>query len=144
MEIAMEQKEFLLTTLFVGLSATTITAFANPLGWFERVPFERNGTDLDRKIGFAITGWPDGSAEVLITSLFDLPQNQMPGNGLVRINDTTFKFAPRMDNDGKEVFYASIPVDTVPLLGQFEFEMLIEDKDGNTMIRRSFEYGFED
>ncbi len=137
----MKRKKIWILTLCAGITATTI---ADPLGWFERAPFEWSGTDLDEKISFDIAGWPDGSAEALIRPLYELPESERPGYGVIRINDKSFKFAPRKDRDDKWTFYASVPVDTIPLTGEFEFEMEIQDNTGKTMLKRSFEYSYED
>ncbi|MCB9853607.1 MAG: hypothetical protein H6819_10970 [Phycisphaerales bacterium] len=128
------RKLAILSAILVLVGLTAMTAVADPLGWFDKAPFEYSGNDFHDRIEFQALVWPDGSAEVLVKPKRQLPPEQLPAAGLITVNTKEYKFAKRDDRDGNPTLYASLPVEAIPMEGQVIVSMTVTDETGHKLI----------
>lgn len=118
-------------------------AIADPMGWFAKAQLKWSGTDFDKKFSFNVGVFKDGSAEALILALDQLPAEEMPAFGHLKIDNREYKFAKRELDDGNSGFYASIPVEGIPINESFVFEMYVENYLGEEILYNYLEYEAE-
>ncbi len=116
------------------LAACGLSAVADPLGWFDKAPFEYNGNDFHDRIEFRVSVGKAGSAEAIVMPKVELEDDQLPRTGKITVNDKVYKFAELKDREGRYTLYASLPVEAIPVKGNFTFAMIVEDATGHRLV----------
>ncbi|MCB9853517.1 MAG: hypothetical protein H6819_10510 [Phycisphaerales bacterium] len=105
---------FVLAALAV---VSTLSAFAGSIAWSENPVIETSGEAgyWDQPIRYETRVWKDGSAELKLTPMTELPEEMLPAYGSIRVNDTEYKMAVRKDSEGRQCLYGCLPVGTLTL-----------------------------
>lgn len=137
--------KFKIIAAFCVLAAISgVTALADPLGWFSKPPLEYVGNDFHDRVEYRVAVWDDGSVEAIVTPKVDLPEEQRPAVGEIRVNDKAYRFAKRKNQEGKDTLYASLPVGAIPIHGDFTLSIVVEDSTGHRLVETSTEQDVEE
>ena len=132
----MKPRSICILGLLVGASG--LAAFADPLNWFGKPMLTTTSTfkmTSDQPCILRVEAWEDGSAVfTVIPKESGWPAEKLPDQGVIRVNGTEFRMAPRQDKDGKTVLFGSVPVGTLDPSIPTIYTLLAYDANGVKLV----------